>query len=144
MLSFRMPTRRFLFSLPLGSDIHERVTAFCVENKVRKGWISIIGAVDEAKLGYYDQARHRYHDRVFKEDLEIVSCQGNVSLKEGKPFLHLHAALGDTELRTWSGHLFPGSRVFAAEVCIQEVGGAPLARLPDASTGLALWKCKPL
>ena len=134
--------RRFIFPLPRRSDIHERVTAFCVEHRIRKGWINVLGATEEVKLGYYDQARHRYHDRVFKEELEIVSCMGNVSLKEGKPFLHLHAAMGDTKLRMWGGHLFPGSKVFAAEVCVQEVEGAALKRLPDASTGLFLWPCR--
>lgn len=134
--------RRFIFSLPRYSDIHEQVTALCVKKKVRKGWISIIGATEEAKLGYYDQVRHTYHHRIFKEELEIVSCQGNVSLKEGKAFLHLHAALGDTKLRTWGGHLFPGSKVFAAEVFIQEIEGPALKRVPDASTGLFLWKCR--
>ena len=134
--------RRFIFPLPRTSDIHQQVTAFCVKKKVKKGWISIIGATEEATLGYYDQKRHTYHQRVFKEELEIVSCSGNVSMKEGKAFLHLHAALGDTKLRTWGGHLFPGSKVFAAEVFIQEVEGAPLKRTPDASTGLFLWKCR--
>lgn len=134
--------RRFMFSLPRRSDIHEAVTRFCVKNKVRKGWINILGAADVAKIGYYDQVRRKYYDRTFKEELEIVSCIGNVSLKDGKPFLHLHAALGDTKLRTWGGHLFPGSSVFAAEVFIQEVAGPALKREPDASTGLALWRCR--
>ena len=134
--------RRFIFPLPRQSDIHEQITAFCVKKNIRKGWINVLGATEEVKLGTYDQARHEYHHRVFKEELEIVSCMGNVSLKEGKPFLHLHAALGDTRLRMWGGHLFPGSQVFAAEVCIQEVEGAALKRLPDTSTGLFLWPCK--
>lgn len=137
-----MPARRFVFALPRHSDIHDQVTRFCVKNKVRKGWINILGAVAESKLGYYSQVQHTYHHRVFKEELEIVACVGNVSLKDGAPFLHLHAALGDTKLRTWGGHLFPGSKVFAAEVCVQEVEGPPLKREPDASTGLALWRCR--
>jgi predicted DNA-binding protein with PD1-like motif len=64
---------------------------------------------------------------------------GNVSIKEGKPFLHLHIVVSDTDLRCWGGHLFPGSAVFAAEAHIQELEGGQRVRMPDATTGLALW-----
>ncbi|MDE2292741.1 MAG: DNA-binding protein [Elusimicrobia bacterium] len=134
--------REFMFSLPRRSDIHAQVEAFCREKKVRKGWINVLGATEEVALGYYDQVRHVYERKVFKEEMEIVSCVGNVSIKDGKPFLHLHAAMGDTKLRLWGGHLFPGSKVFAAEVSLREVSGPALVRRPDPSTGLTLWPCK--
>lgn len=103
--------------------------------------MSVIGATSLATIGYYDQATHQYHKKAFRGEMEIVSCLGNVSLKEGKAFLHLHAVLGDTKLRCWGGHLFPGSMVFAAEASIQELKGPRLERVPDPGTGLALWRC---
>lgn len=89
-------------------------------------------------LGYFDQRKGAYVQKTFLGDLEILSCSGNISLKEGRPFPHLHAVMGDKRLRAFGGHLF-ASKVFAAEVFLREVGGPPLARLPDPETGLALW-----
>jgi len=133
--------RQFLVRVPRGADLWNHLTEFCAKRKIRCAAVNVIGATSEVTIGYYDQRTHRYHQKKFREEMEIVSCSGNVSLKEGKPFLHLHAVMGDTKLRCFGGHLFPGSSVFAAEVFIQELLGTPNVRLPDASTGLALWSC---
>jgi uncharacterized protein len=136
------PGRQFLFRLPKDCDFYLELTAFCARENIRCGTLSVIGATSEATVGYYDQVKHEYFRKTFKEEMEILSCQGNVSLKEGKPFLHLHAVLGDVKLQCFGGHVFPGSKVFAAEAHIQELTGEPLERTPDSATGLALWACK--
>lgn len=131
--------RQFLFRLPHGSDIIGYLTDFCARQDIRSAAVSLIGATFKVTIGYYDQKTHQYHPKTFEQEMEIVSCSGNVSLKDGKPFLHVHAVMGDAELRCWGGHLFPGSSVFAAEAQIQELIGAPRTRTPDLQTGLALW-----
>jgi len=133
------PGRCFLFRLAKGADIHERLNAFCRRNKVRCAAITVIGATEEVRLGYYDQNRRKYFNRAFKGDMEILSCVGNLTLKDGEPFAHLHAVMGDSKLRVRGGHLFPGSKVFAAEVYLHELRGRELVRRPDLQTGLALW-----
>ena len=133
--------RQFLVRVPRGDDLWNHLAAFSAEHKIRCAAVSVIGATSKVTIGYYDQKKHKYHSKTFRGEMEIVSCSGNVSLKEGKPYLHLHAVMGDTALRCFGGHLFPGSSVFAAEVHIQELLGKPNVRLPDVSTGLALWSC---
>ncbi|OIO06446.1 MAG: hypothetical protein AUJ52_12220 [Elusimicrobia bacterium CG1_02_63_36] len=137
----RTVKRVFQFRVPPGEDLTEFLTEFCRAKKIRFGTVSCIGAVSKATLGYYEQIGKRYVKKILREELEIVSCLGNVSLRDGEPFLHLHAALSDAKLRTLGGHWFPGSTVFAAEVCITELSGSPETRLPDAASGLALWPC---
>lgn len=132
------PGRSFLFRLPKGSDIGVEVAAACRRAKVRCAWVQAIGATTKARLGYYDQRRRRYFEKEFRGEMEILHCVGNVSLKDGVPFAHLHAALGDGKYRVWGGHLF-ASEVFAAEVLIQELRGPAPVRLPDPATGLSLW-----
>ncbi|KKS99422.1 MAG: hypothetical protein UV76_C0020G0001, partial [Candidatus Nomurabacteria bacterium GW2011_GWA2_43_15] len=39
------------------------------------------------------------------KNYEIVSLNGNISLVEDKPFVHLHIMLGDSDYRTFGGHL---------------------------------------
>ena len=134
------PRRQFLMRLPRGSDILGWLTDFCARKKLRCGSLILIGATSADAIGYYDQLRRLYAWRTIRREMEIVSCTGNVSLKEGRPFLHLHAVLGDTRLRCFGGHLFPGCEVFAAEAHVVELSGSRL-REPDASTGLALWRC---
>ena len=141
MIPPRKIGRTFLFRIPMGEDLYDAITEFCIEKRIRFGTVSGIGAVAGATIGSYDQTNKKYLKMTFKEELELTSCQGNVSLKEGKPFLHLHVTLCDVKCRAFGGHLFPGSRVFVGEVHITELKGKPLIRTLDKAAGLPLWTC---
>lgn len=134
----------YMGRLEKGADIIQSLETFCAENRIQAAWVNLIGALDRATISYYDQEKKQYFHRPLQGEYEIVSCTGNVSLKDGKPFAHLHIALSDTEFQTWGGHLWPGTvSVFAAEFVLFKLTGdhpeETLTRCPDVETGLALW-----
>jgi predicted DNA-binding protein with PD1-like motif len=136
------PSAVFMGRLAKGADIINSLEAFCLERHITAAWVNVIGAVDKATISYYDQREHKYFHRPLYGEYEIVSCSGNISLKEGKPFAHLHIVLSDTDYATCGGHLWPGTvGVFAAEFVMHVLEGASgeLKRCPDVETGLALW-----
>jgi predicted DNA-binding protein with PD1-like motif len=106
---------------------------------IEAAWLSYLGAVSSASLRYYDQDERVYVDFEIDAHLEVLSGVGNVSLLDGAPFVHTHAAFADEEGRAWGGHLNTGTRVWALEVRIQELVGEPLVRRPDDCTSLSLW-----
>ena len=135
--------RVFIGRLPSGADLLESLTAVCREEKVRFGVVTALGAVSSARLGYYKQDEQEYIDCLnLEKGLEIASCTGNVSLKDGEIFVHAHVTLSDEEGRCYGGHLMPGTRIFAAEYSIRELEGKPYSREFDSGTGLALWPMK--
>jgi predicted DNA-binding protein with PD1-like motif len=69
---------------------------------------------------------------------EIATCVGNISMKEGEPFVHAHAVLADRNGNAKGGHLLEG-KVFAAEVHLFELVGEKIVRRNDGVTGLSLW-----
>jgi len=104
------------------------------------GKIEIIGAVSSLKVGYYNQDEKQYTTALeITKKLEINACIGNISIKDGKPFAHLHITCSDHDGNTVGGHLMPGAVVFAAEAIITECQGDELIRQTDAETGLPLW-----
>jgi predicted DNA-binding protein with PD1-like motif len=130
--------------LEKGADIIQSLERFCLKEGIQMGWVNVIGALDRGTISYYDQHEKIYHHHPLNGDYEIVSCTGNISLKDGQPFAHLHIVLSDTSYQTWGGHLWPGTvSVFAAEFVLFELAGdspaAVLNRCPDVETGLALW-----
>ncbi|MFZ3149766.1 MAG: PPC domain-containing DNA-binding protein [Methanothrix sp.] len=130
---------RILFArLDHGADIIGQITNLAEENKINTGALSAIGALSRAELGYYDQVSHEYGKISLDEPVELASCSGNISMREGLPFVHAHAVLSDMTGRTWGGHLVSGT-IFAAELYVQELSGLPLKRVPDSITGLKLW-----
>lgn len=132
------PGRAFLGRFPEGCDIGVSLTEFCRREGVLAGWISAVGTVRSAVLGYFEQGNREYLRLPVEEEMEIISCQGNVSLLEGEPFVHLHVALSGRDGETICGHLFE-SQVFVGEFWLQELLGPALERRPDAPSGLSLW-----
>jgi len=121
-----------------GTDIIGQITDLAVEKGIKTGFLSVIGALSRAELGYYDQVSQKYGKIQIEEPVELVSCLGNISLRNGEPFVHAHAALSDRAGRLYGGHLNSGI-VFAAELFMQELLGLNLERVPDSITGLNLW-----
>ena len=121
-----------------GTDIIGQITDLAKEKEIKTGFLSVMGALSRAELGYYDQVSQKYCKIQIEEPVELVSCLGNVSLRDGQPFVHAHAALSDRAGRVCGGHLNSGT-VFAAELYMQELLGMNLERVPDSITGLNLW-----
>lgn len=130
--------RNFMVRAKHDSDIINFVTNVAKENGIMTATFTAIGALKYAKLGFYDQKRHEYLETLLSAPQEIASCVGNISMKEGEPFVHAHAVLADPEGNTKAGHLLEG-KVFAAEVHLIELVGEKVVRKNDAVTGLSLW-----
>ncbi len=134
------PGRRFMGKLPHGEDFIGSIEEFCAENSIKAASFSAIGAVSSVTYGAYDQTQQVYISFQKHGPFEIVSCSGNVSLKDGKPFVHAHVVLGDEQGNTFGGHLFSETVVYAGEIVIRELEGKPLERAYDETTGLMFWK----
>ena len=128
-----------LIRLRSGSDILDELTGYAVDNSVTAAWFTYLGAVSSAGLRYYDQNGKTYRDFTIDRHLEVLSGVGNVSLLDGAPFGHTHAVFADEDGNAFGGHLDTGCRVWALEIRLQELLGAPLVRTTDHCTGLALW-----
>lgn len=133
--------KSYLGRLSYDGDLLEELTAFCAEKDIRLGCVEAIGAVKKARLGYYHQDKREYVFHEFNEPMEITCLSGNVSLKEGKPFVHAHLTLTNSKGQAVGGHLAPGTVIFACEILVRELQGPILIRsAPDKETGLPLWE----
>jgi predicted DNA-binding protein with PD1-like motif len=140
MISYRMePGPIHVVRLNTGEDLLDGITGFAVEAGITAAWLTYLGAVSRAALRYYDQDERVYVDFDVDEHLEVLSGVGNVSLLDGKPFVHTHAAFADEDGKAWGGHLNSGTTVWALEIRIQELIGDALVREPDDCTSLSLW-----
>ncbi len=132
--------RTLIGRVPFKRDLLESVQEFAAKQKIKCARVEIIGAVEKAVISYYNQDKRVYEDREFNEHLEIVSCLGNLSLRDSKPAVHLHITLGDSEGQLKGGHLQKGTIVFAGEFVIEEILGPELHRGHDPDTDLPLWQ----
>ncbi len=128
-----------LLRVPTGRDLLGYLEDFVTDNNIETAWLSYLGAVQSAALRYYDQDEREYCDFHIHQHLEVLSGTGNVSLLDGKPFIHTHAVFADAAGRAFGGHVNHGCEVWALEAKIEEFpGDAPVRRFDD-ETGLSLW-----
>ncbi len=133
------PGRILVGRLAKGTDLVTEIERICAERDITAAWVSVIGAVSHAAFAYYHQGDHRYLELASDTHHEIAGFIGNVSLRDGKPFLHAHGTFADEHGACVGGHLLRGITVFASEFTIREMTGADLVRTFDEETGLALW-----
>jgi len=126
--------------LSYGADLLEELTDICADRNIRLGRVEALGAVQKARIEYYDQKKREYAFKEMDEPLEILKLSGNVSVKENAPMIHAHITLADREGNAYGGHLAPGTVVFACEFLIESFEGEELIRSFDEETDLTLWK----
>lgn len=131
--------RTFLFSILKGEDLLQTLEAFCLHHGIECGIIQGIGALDQATFGIYNHKTKKYNKIVKKEDLEMLSLAGDISLFDDRPMTHSHIILSDMEGKSWGGHLMAGTKVYSAEIFIQELTGDAKSRKKDKATQLPLW-----
>ena len=122
------------------ADLLEELQSVCVEKGITLGRVSAIGAVKKARVGFYDQDAREYRFLELNKELEIASLIGNISMRDGKPMVHAHIILSDSDGNALGGHLAEGTIVFACEFVIDIYDGPQYLREHDEITGLPLWK----
>ncbi|TRO51118.1 DUF296 domain-containing protein [Candidatus Bathyarchaeota archaeon] len=130
--------RSFIVRAKHNSEIITFLNNVAKKHGITTATFTLIGALKRAKLGFYDQDKHEYLENLLSTPQEIAACVGNISMKEGKICVHVHAVLADRKGNTKGGHLLEG-KVFAVEVHLFEFIGKKIVRENDAVTGLYLW-----
>jgi predicted DNA-binding protein with PD1-like motif len=137
------PGRKIIGRLAKGDDLLLALEQLAGEHGVTLGEVTAIGAVSQARVGFYNQAERQYYYLDLAQPLEILGLVGNISIKDGKPMVHAHISLSDHEGRAFGGHMAPGTLVFACEFAILEHQSVTsLVRQMDEPTGLFLWPPK--
>jgi hypothetical protein len=132
--------RAFLDRLPHDTDLLISIKESFKRSNVLMGFFVAIGAVRCAKMAFYGQDDHAYHEFSVDEPAEILNCTGNVSEMDGELFVHAHITLGLKDGTTQGGHLVEGTKIFACELFGIPLDGEQLTRSFDEVTGLKLWK----
>ncbi|MCX8185337.1 MAG: DUF296 domain-containing protein, partial [Sulfolobales archaeon] len=83
--------RVYLFRIPEDVELIQYLTKFARERGIRAGLVSGIGALKNCTLGFYDQKEQKYEYIKVDEEVELSGLQGNISIRENEPFIHVHA-----------------------------------------------------
>ena len=141
-MQFQKLNNSFIVYVEKGEKVIETLTNFCIENDIQSGQLAGIGAVKNIDIGAYDINTKDYIHRKFDEILELLSFQGNVALKDGKPFLHAHITLGTHDMEVFGGHLFEMEVAAVGEFIIHDFRHETHRKMNDEIGLATLSLCK--
>jgi hypothetical protein len=119
-------------------DLLDAIKEKAKENDIQAGFFFAIGTIKKATMGFYKEGKYKQIE--VAGPLEIVSCLGNISIREdGELVPHGHIGVSDEEGRMFGGHLFSGCPIGATgELVLVETPEANLKRALDKSLNLYL------
>lgn len=130
----------FVLSIDNKEGVAAALMAFCKEKNILAGNITGLGAVSEATFRFMDPSTLKYVDKTFKEQMEITNLTGNISQKDGKPYLHLHITASRRDYTCIGGHLLEAYINGACELYVEAFPGVIIGRYQDPETGLNLYE----
>jgi len=96
----------FVLRFDKGEEVMAGLGNFLKEQGITACTFSGIGAVSEAEIAYFNPFTKEYRRKPFVEELEIGSLNGNGSVINGQPSVHMHAVFGKNDFTTLAGHVF--------------------------------------
>jgi len=96
---------KIVFRLEMGEALMESVQKIAASENVKLASISGIGACSKIEMGYIDLSIKDYVFKIFEGNMEILQATGNITLKDGEPFPHIHISVANEECKAFGGHL---------------------------------------
>lgn len=137
MKSIESSSKRIIVAkLEKGEDLLESLAALAKKYELVSGFFNAIGALSEANIGFFEKGE--YKSIKLELDLELVSCIGNISYREGELVVHAHIVVGDKEGKAFGGHVLNGCIVsVTCEIFLIEINQR-IRRTEDKAAGLFL------
>lgn len=130
----------YVVRLDRGEEVVESLTALCRQENIRLGSISGLGAVNDVTLGAFNHDKFLFESARYTGTLEMASCVGNISTKDGEVYLHLHATVGNpVNNECHGGHLSRAVISLTGEFILQSLEGT-VEREYSPEIGLNLFR----
>ena len=88
-------------------------------------------------MAHYIVENKKYTSKTYKQPLEIVNMNGNITTMNKEVYLHCHITLSDEKMNAIAGHLKEGKIAATCEIVLVRLN-ATINRKYDDFTGLNL------
>tara|TARA_Y100000590_G_C15115905_1_gene786746 strand:- start:107 stop:532 length:426 start_codon:yes stop_codon:yes gene_type:complete len=139
-MEYKKNNNKIYLSIDKNEYVNASLLKVCKQNNAKFAWISGIGAIFDIEVGYFDIGTKDYKRKIFSEDFELVSLSGNMTYKDGEPFIHTHIAFSDSKFNVFGGHLFD-CKISAAGEFVITIDDEKISRTYNEDIGLSLWNC---
>ena len=140
-MDYRKYSNKLYVRLDKGDEIITTLLRVCEAEKLTAAQIQGIGGCGRVTVGVFDAEKKRYNETTVSGLLEMISLDGNLTVFEDKPYLHLHASFAyreDGEIRLLAGHLLSAKISLTGEIVITPADGM-IGRKYIDELGIRVW-----
>ncbi len=99
------PTKQYAVIFYQGDEAFSGLLEFAQKYHVTSAHFTAIGAVNGATLGWFDPQRKAYKKIPITGQHEVIGMSGDIALYQGKPVVHTHMLVGESDGTTRGGHV---------------------------------------
>lgn len=136
-MQFQRFDHRYQLRFMTGERAIATLLDFCRDEVIGYAALSGLGAVSSVDLAYFNGEMKQYETHPIDEQLEVIGLTGNITIKDGAPFAHVHATFGGRDLGLRGGHIMEMTVKPNLEIWLTR-GEEEVVRLPDEESGLYL------
>ena len=125
-MEYRKFSQGYVLRLDPGEEIVSSLTRLVEEE-------GALGAANDVTIGIFNTVEKQYYSHRYQGDYEISALVGNVTRKDGAPYLHLHITIGNPVTgEVHAGHLSSATISATLELFLQVWDGQVGRKFSDA------------
>lgn len=109
----------FMLILKPGQRLRQSLEDLQLQYNIQSGSIEGIGSIRNVEVAFFDSKKKQFVKKKFPQDAELLSLSGNLSRKEGRPWVHGHVIFADKDFKVWGGHLEEAEVRVTAEIVVK-------------------------
>jgi predicted DNA-binding protein with PD1-like motif len=98
-------TKQYAVIFYQGDEALSGLLEFAQKYQITSAHFTAIGAVNGAMLGWFDPQRKMYKKIPIEGPHEVIGMSGDIALYQGKPVVHTHMLVGNSDGTTRGGHV---------------------------------------
>ena len=132
-MEYRKFSQGYVLRLDPGEEIVSSLTRLVEEEGVQLASVSALGVANDVTIGIFNTVEKQYYSHRYQGDYEISALVGNVTQKDGEPYLHLHITIGNPVTgEVHAGHLSSATISATLELFLQVWDGQVGRKFSDA------------
>jgi uncharacterized protein len=137
LLNLGEPTKQYAVIFYQGDEAFSGLLEFAEKYHITSAHFTAIGALDGATVGWFDPQRKMYKKIPIEGQHEVIGMSGDIALYQGKPVIHTHMVVGNSDGTTYGGHVLAAYVSPTLEVMVT-VDPVTMQKRFDPATDLTL------
>ena len=140
-MDYRKFDEKLYVRLDRGDEIINTISDVCKRECLTAAQIQGIGGCSCVTVGIFDLEKKAYNETTVSGMLEMISLDGNLTIYEEKPYLHVHAVFAyeeDGAPKVIAGHLLKAEIGLTGEIVLTPAKGS-ISRKYIEELGIRVW-----